>query len=205
ARGLGGRPARHEGQRPISAGALPGRRIEAPQHENDHVGVQDVLHGAQSRDSNLGCTRSPTRNVSESCSTPSKKISQGSLVSTRNPSPVRLRWTVSASTRNSFGSRIAWLRPVRNTLATAMTSLRDRVVSIIWYMPRTRRASAFCLRADAATLRAGGRAQGQGPLPRSEERRADQVAGRLGAGRRPGPIDLVAVPWPRDASQGRIA
>jgi hypothetical protein len=31
----------------------------------------------------------------------------------------------------NIGSRVAWLRPVRNTLATAMTDLRELVVSII--------------------------------------------------------------------------
>src|SRR5262249_12472532 len=33
----------------------------------------------------------------------------------------------------------------RNTLATAMSNLRELVVSIIWYTPRPRRASARCL------------------------------------------------------------
>src|SRR5207249_1971170 len=34
--------ARHQGQRLVAAGALPGRRLETTQHENDHVRVQDV-------------------------------------------------------------------------------------------------------------------------------------------------------------------
>ncbi len=71
----------------------------------------------QSRDSNDGCKRLLLRNPSESSATPSSKTSHGSLVMTRNPSSVFLIVTSSAVTRNSFGSRIAWLLPFLNTFA----------------------------------------------------------------------------------------
>src|SRR5262249_5421848 len=116
---LGLPAARDQGQRLVTARALPSRGLETAQHENDRVGVQQVKHDDQSRDSRGGCTRLPLMNWSESCSTPSKKTSHGSFVITRTPSAVRLRRPSLASTRTSFGSQIAWLRPVRNTLATA--------------------------------------------------------------------------------------
>src|SRR5262249_48168463 len=88
---LGLPAARHQGQCLIAAGALSSRRPEAAQHEKDLVRIQDVKHRAQSPDSHMGCTRSLLKNLSESCSNPPKKFSQGSLVTTRTPPLVRLR------------------------------------------------------------------------------------------------------------------
>src|SRR5262245_22000628 len=107
--------------------------LEPADEEDQGVGVQQVDHSCHWRCSSSGWTRPDRKKSSESSSTPSKKTSQGSRGMTRNPSRVRLRYTSGTSTRNSLGSRMAWLRPLVNTFATVINDPLQE-----WSMPNDR-------------------------------------------------------------------
>src|SRR5262249_1593931 len=117
---LGLAAALDEFERPLAQALATAGRLEAANHVDQCIRVEQVDHSGHSRRSSSGCTRPPRQKSGDNASTPSKNSSHGSRGMTRNPSRVRLRYTSLVSTRNSLGRRIAWLRPLRKTLATVM-------------------------------------------------------------------------------------
>lgn len=145
-----GRPASF--QDPLRKGHAPALllvpgpdQLQASDEEDQRIGVQQTDHRRLTRDSKGGCNRR-SMNPSGSSRHPSTNISQGSRSITRNPSAVFLRCTSRPPTRNSKGSRMAWLRPCMNTFATIMHGIHRPVSPST---SRTGRAALSQTREDA--------------------------------------------------------
>jgi hypothetical protein len=150
-------------------------RLEATNHENRSFGLEQIDHHFHIRFCGEGCRRPAAMKSAGDSWTPSKRISRGSRAITRKPSGVFLSQTPVVSTRNSFGSRMACLRPFRKTLA-------DRTV----ILSVSRYASGDFRRGKASSSYSGGLVRCEQPPDLRQQARGysdDGLVAVVGRGR----------------------